>query len=143
MVLKITYTEGSNKDIAKFCEWLIPYIRSYANDLSNLDIKMIKKWDNYLETIKPQLSKKPIHLPSFKEIVNNYFSNLIVLEEDDAFIITHDFNKKAPSGHAWDYFARLINFGTLDMKGYPYFEEVFEHFAKCLQLYYNGWSRRL
>lgn len=133
MILKITHKE--DKDIKDFCMWLIPYIRAYANNKLNYNMSLVNMWNEYLE----KNIKTNTYYPTFIDVVNNYFRNLIVVEDNNSFIITTDHNKKAPSGHSWDYFARLINFGTLDIKGYTYFEDVFQYFAERLQMYYDEW----
>ena len=141
MFLKIL--NPNNLDLQDFCNWLIPKIKEYANNQSHWNQELVNEWIEYFNKYdfgwSRDVANQPI-IPSFAFIVDSYFSNLATYTMNGAYFILANENLLLNyTNITIDSLASMINDGTVDKKGYPYFEDVFQYFADNLPKYFDSY----
>ena len=138
------FLQISNPDsleLQDFCEWLITHIQNRANDSSLWNQDRVDAWTNYLHQYDFGWSRDVLNqpiVPSFAFIVDSYFSTLKVYKAGGSYYILADENRLLNSTEITvDSLASMINNGTVDMKGYPFFDEVFSFFAEHIEDYFS------
>ncbi len=130
-----------NLDLQDFCEWLIPKIKEYANDQNNWNQDLVKEWIKYFNEYDFGWQKDAANqsiVPSFAFIVDKYFSNLGIYKTNGSYYILADENILLNyTNITIESLASMINNGTVDKKGYPFFENTFEYFATNLTNYHK------
>ena len=131
----------ANLDLQEFCEWLIPKIKEYANDESNWNQALVNEWTEYFNKYdlgwSRDVANQPV-IPSFAFIVDKYFSSLGIYKMNGSYYILADENILLNyTDITIESLASMINNGTVDKKGYLYFEGVFEYFANNLDNLYK------
>lgn len=143
MLLEIENEDGL--DLNGFCEFLIPLIQQYAEDEANWDTEQVERWNNELKVSElnwAQDARNAPIIPSVSYIINAYFDSLQYTSTGGSYLIVSNKNLLLNyTNISIDSLASRINDGILDSKGYPYFEEVFQHFADNLQTYYELYLR--
>lgn len=142
MFLEIQNVDGID-DAVYFVGWLTDRITEYALNTANMNPALMKLWDEYFKEndlgwVKDS-TDTPIP-PSTSYIISEYFTNLVIDQPGNSFIITTDpDNMLRNTGLAIDTLAAIINNGNLSTKAYPYFDEVFDYFADNIDSYYAEW----
>ena len=139
MFLRIDNPEGL--ELQGFCEWLITQIQDRANDSTLWNQGLVDSWSNYFHQFDfgwpRDVANQPL-VPSFALIVDSYFSSLKVYKTGGSYYILADENRLLNSTEITiDSLASMINNGTVDMKGYPFFDEIFDFFAENVGDYYS------
>lgn len=141
MYLKIENPDGL--DLSDFLNFLIEEIKKVAINPKNYDGDLAKLWGEYFANTdlgwpKDQLNQ-PV-APSFRYIINEFFSNLKVLKAEGSYTICVDNTLLLGlSSVTIVNIASIINYGTLTLKAYPYFDMVFDLFAENLPQIYSTW----
>ena len=142
MYLEIDNPEGL--EIKEFASWMIEQIKEFVKLKSAREPSLESLWDNYLTTndlgwVRDEFDE-PI-CPSVDFIINSFFNNLIIKDQGQNKIITIDPAVKVRGTNLTiEMLASLINYGTLLVPPYPYFDSVFQVFADDLQYYYEEWA---
>ena len=141
MFLRIENPDGL--DLSDFCNYLIDLIIDYANNPNNVNTALADKWTEYFNSTDlgwvRDVSDNAIS-PSFYVIVNLYFDELYYYELNGAYFITSDPNQLLNSTRLTiDSLATMINDGTIGMKGYSYFDQVFNYFAGNLKSIFENY----
>lgn len=131
-------------DLQNFCDWLIPKIKDYANNQVHWNQDLVRDWMDYFNKYdfgwSRDIANQPV-VPSFAFIVDSYFSNLATYKITGAYFILADENLLLNyTNITIESLASMINNGTVDKKGYPYFEDVFQYFADNLSSYYDSYT---
>lgn len=141
MFLKILNPD--EEDLTDFCNWLIPKIKEYANNQVHWNQELVNEWVSYFNEYdfgwSRDVANQPV-VPSFAFIVDSYFSSLATYKTNGAYFILANENLLLNyTDIAIDSLASMINNGTVDKKGYSYFEDVFQYFADNLSSYYDSY----
>ena len=142
MFLEIQNTDGLD-DVVYFVGWLTDRITEYALNPANMTPALMKLWDDYFKENDlgwvTDSTDTPIP-PSTSYIISEYFTNLVIDQPGNSFIITTDpDNMLRNTGLAIDTLAAIINNGNLSTPAYPYFDDVFNYFADNIDSYYAEW----
>lgn len=132
-------------EIQDFINWVIESISETAVSPEFRDGELEDMWDKYFQendlgwAADETGSPAP---PTVNFIINQYFNNLVVLEESNGYnIITDSAIKLYGTNLTVDSVASLINYGTLSIPPYPYFDLIFELYAEDLIDMYAEWSQ--
>ena len=120
-----------------FIRWLLPLIKyKILKDINNPQIKHFNQLvseSNLLDTYK----NNNIEFDA-RRIILMSINNLRYTEHKDVFIIEIDNNKKVPGySITLENLCKIINFGTLDIKGFPIYTNAFNHIVVNLKAYYG------
>lgn len=141
MFLRVENPSGLNLD--DFINYLIKQIIVFVDNCELVNKRDEQRWNNFFEQNdigwKKDMVGNPVS-PKVSYIVDEYFKNLIVIREGQDYIITTDPMVKLNGTQLTiDMLATMINDGTLTVAPYTYFDNVFDVFAKTLQLLYDDW----
>jgi hypothetical protein len=126
----------------RFCMWLITQIR--RKYFTEVKIKKYSRVDDYLLTLALMERHKGI---SSHNIVQQGLSNLIVSSDVDSYSIhiNDSIFFDSVEGIKLSSMCKLINYGTLSVKGYPIITELFTYYANnidnLLKYYYTYVAR--
>lgn len=130
MELRIINEE--NLELSGFCEWLLPKIKDYI--VENINIRKLQKfngvkWGDYkINNLYPWV----IETLNFLEIKKRQQDYIIQI------------NSTAKVGDiSVINLAKFINYGNLEISGYPIYDEAFNFFANNLQYYYSMYQEGL
>ena len=119
---------------ADFINWLKVKIRDKI--ISDIEDKKLIVWDEYLNTNSAYVSiyKKKI---SSKDIIIAGAANLEFSKSESTFSIFINRNVFTPGLDRikLETICKLINFGDLQIKGYPIFTDTFDYFAESIHDY--------
>lgn len=119
-------------DLEDFCPYVIKKLQQYL-DQTELNFQLLALWDKYLKIIFPNLKINTL------DIINYYFNNQIIRKEKDNYIITVNPNIKI-SGIPLEQITQTISQGTLDIKGYDIFSEIYNKVASEIDTIYSTWE---
>ena len=128
-----------------FVDWVLTDIKEAAVGLELRDGELETTWDKYFQETDlgwaTDETGSPVP-PTVNFIINQYFDNLVVLEESNGYnIITDSAIKLYGTDLTVDSVASLINYGTLSTPPYPYFDLIFELYAEGLPDIYETWAQ--
>ncbi len=133
--MKLTIT---NCNDVKFIEYLIKQIREYL--FNTMYSPKFEHWNLYLQTI-PEFASldKPV---TVQEILLLAISYLKFYKFDKNYEIVIDNNKKVLDTNAKLYdICKLINYGTLDIPGYPVFTNAFDYVLDHIDFLYLKYQK--
>ena len=111
----------------RFINFLIKIIKNGV--ITKLSLNKLKMWDKYLDTINKNHE-------SAKEIILISLSELVYIIEDNYIIITINNNYVLSKLHLKLIDAiKLINFGNMEIKGYPIISDTFQYIEKNIKGY--------
>ena len=111
----------------RFINFLIKTIKNRV--ITKLSLNKLKVWDKYLDTINKNHE-------SAKEIILISLSELVYIIEDNYIIITINNNYVLSKLHLKLTDAiKLINFGNMEIKGYPIISDTFQYVEKNIKGY--------
>ena len=111
----------------RFINFLIKIIKNRV--ITKLSLNKLKAWDKYLDTINKNHE-------SAKEIILISLSELVYVIEDNYIIITINNNYVLSKLHLKLIDAiKLINFGNMEIKGYPIISDTFQYVEKNIKGY--------
>lgn len=120
-----------NKNIdEEFIKYLIRIIKIYG--LTHLDKRRLDLWTKYLNSIYEVNSSRKLNA---RDIVVAGFSNIVYKSFPSSYSIQIDESKKLPytSNILLYNICSMINNGTLDMKGYPIFDDTFKYIVNNIR----------
>lgn len=124
-----------NIDLRDFCDYIIRLLQAYSQDTSKLSAKLITQWDDYLSVVFPEQNLKVI------DILKQFFNHQIWSKSEDSYIIQVDKNIKITGSDLQiEKIAQTIQAGTLDIKGYDIFTQVYEEVASKMSILYKTWT---
>lgn len=132
-----------NLDIKDFVEWIMKEISSQALSNRYRKLEVEKLWDEYFNSVdfgwrRDEFGKQIV--PTVNFIINQFFTNLRIYVVGNNFDITVDPEVKIMGTDiSVENLATVMNYGTLDMQPYGYFELMFELFGKSIQDLYDEW----
>ena len=111
----------------RFINFLIKIIKNRV--ITKLSLNKLKAWDKYLDAINKNHE-------SAKEIILISLSKLVYIIEDNYIIITINNNYVLSKLHLKLIDAiKLINFGNMEIKGYPIISDTFQYVEKNIKGY--------
>lgn len=138
MQLCIKYNQKDDKVIFNFLHSIIiPKIQ--LKILNNLDLKLLKRWDEYFENIYKQ--KEEENCISACNIIMQGILNLKIEKTNNFYSISIDPLKKFPKTFAKLYdLCSIINYGSLEFPPYPIFEDTFSAIAKEIPILFKNYN---
>jgi len=142
--MQLVINNPDNLDLNSFCDWLKLRI---SNDVDNnafpVNEQRVQPWEDYFKEIevgwRMDAQGKPV-VPTFKSIISNFFDNLVVEKIGQNYIIKANEILSVPgTSITWYMLARLINYGTLSIARYQYFDDVLNFYAEHLEEFYELW----
>lgn len=123
----ITLNKNVDED---FVVYLIRIIKIYG--LTHLDKRRLDLWTEYLNSIYETHSGRKLNA---RDIVVAGFSNIVYKSFPSSYSIQIDESVKLPytSNILLYNICSMINNGTLDMKGYPIFNDTFEYIVNNIK----------
>ena len=125
------YSEKLGTD---FCEWLISILSNQIK--GSIDDKKLIRWNEYLSSggAITLVGRKSILA---KEIIFKGANSIIVRELPNKFIIEINSKVMMPGvkSKKVSTLCRLINYGNMDIKGYPIFSDTFAMVADNINAY--------
>jgi hypothetical protein len=119
---------------ARFIKWLIPYIRYEV--LKNINNRQLLEIDRYVEESQLLENYKIGNIQfNSKRILLMSINNLVFHKGKDFYTI--EINNIAYPGYAITLknICKLVNFGNMDIKGYPIITNAFNHITDNLKRY--------
>ena len=130
-------------DIKEFVNWVADDISTHAKVNAARIPELEEVWDNYFQTTDLGWAKDETGNPSaptVNYIIHQFFDNLKITQFGQDYDISTDQELKiVGTSLTIDMLASMINFGTLDLPAYNYFDVVFEVYADQLQDLYDYW----
>lgn len=119
-------------DLDSFCDYVIERLQQ---EVVNVDFnqQLINLWDEYLKVVFPDLKVNTL------KIIEIYFDNQIFRQEKENYIITVNPNTKI-SNIPLEQVAQTIAQGTLDIKGYDIFSDIYNKIASNIDMIYSTWE---
>lgn len=134
--MKLVITDSSGFVDKQFGEWLLDKIILYI--LSQAAKYNFSKWDKYINTTE---SFKRLYTKHYKchELVKEIANSLTVLEITDGIEIRIDPNNflQGFDRIRLETFGKLLNYGTLTIKGTSLFTDSFNYFEKNIKSFFN------
>lgn len=121
-----------------FVNWLIEYTKTHI--ISSLDEQKLKRMDSYIKDNKlfQSIFKKTI---SSKDAIFIALNNLKITEYPNRFVVAINSNSIVPGTQVKAVtVAKLINFGTLSIMGYPIFVKNFRYVEDNLEALYKKYE---
>ena len=118
-------------DFVKYLLKRLIYIYAYCADQ-----KRLKIFEDYFNSDDSKLFDKKYLPISINKIINMILSNLIIREYSNKYIIKVNPLAEYNSVKI-DTLNKIINSGTLEIKGYPLFRIISMHINKNMDKYYN------
>lgn len=131
---KVEYTDD-------FYQWLIIKIRDYGYNA--IDGRKLTYIDNYINNTPKYKSifRKTINS---REVLIAYLNNLGVTKYWDRVVIESNPNILIPNSTAKiSNVVRLITYGTLNLKGYPIINKIFDYFSDKIEVLFDMYERGL
>lgn len=132
--MKLEIGDPKNLLDRSFITWFKTKIRNKL--IATIEDKKLIVWDEFFNNNPVYISiyKKRI---STRDIIIAGANNLDYIKSESNFIITINNNVFTPGLDRikLQSICKLINFGNLDIKGYPIFTGTFDYFAESIQDY--------
>lgn len=129
----------NNCDDIQFIKYLIKLLRKQL--LGSIVPGKLIKWDNYLNTL-PIFKTKYKKGITAKEIIYSAAFNIRYMKSGQDYTIYIDNNQKIFGTNAKLYsICKLINYGNMQMQGYPIFTNTFNYIADNIQILYLRYQR--
>ena len=141
MKLEIPIQIDKFKIDIRFIKLLIPYIKH--NILQNINNIQLSNIDRYVEesNILNDYKTKNVTFKS-RRIIIMAINNLTVNKGKDYYIIEIDNNIIYPGySITLENLCKLINFGNMDIKGYPIITNAFNHITVNVRGYFNRYFK--
>ncbi len=141
--MELEIINKDNLDLYDFCIWLEDELFNYLN--SNIDDRQLDRFDNYInENLQINfIDKLPRFLKS-RDILLSAFKNLDIRKQGKSYIIDIDPLKFIPNTNAkFIDIVRLINYGNMEINGYPIIDNTFDYFANNLQDLYQQYLKEI
>ena len=119
-----------------FLRWLEPIIKYQI--LKNINNKQLNQISNLIEEqeILNEFKTKNIKFDA-RKIIFMSLNKLRVTKTKDHYIIGIDRKALCPGYNlSFDEICRIINYGTIDIKGFPIYTNAFEHVLNNLKKYF-------
>lgn len=141
--MHLLITNPDNLDLEDFVKWVMEDISVQAVSYKYRSRELEEVWNEYFQTTDLGWARddfgKPI-VPTVNYIINQFFDNLRIVVVGSGYdIITDQENSISGTDITIDLLATMMNYGTIDMPSYPYFEAMFERYADLLQSLYDEW----
>lgn len=130
--MRLILQNSSNIDLDNFCIYLIERLQQQAAN-TDYNIRLLNLWDDYLQVVFPDLKLNT------SQIIRLYFDNQIFKQDRDNYIITVDPNIKI-SNIPLEQIAQTISQGTLDIRGYDIFSDIYNEIASNIDVIYSTWE---
>lgn len=130
--MRLILQNSSNVDLDNFCIYLIERLQQQAAN-TDYNIRLLNLWDDYLQVVFPDLKLNT------SQIIRLYFGNQIFKQDRDNYIITVDPNIKI-SNIPLEQIAQTISQGTLDIRGYDIFSDIYNEIASNIDVIYSTWE---
>lgn len=130
--MRLILQNSSNIDLDNFCIYLIERLQQQAAN-TDYNIRLLNLWDDYLQVVFPDLKLNTL------QIIRLYFDNQIFKQDRDNYIITVDPNIKI-SNIPLEQIAQTISQGTLDIRGYDIFSDIYNEIASNIDVIYSTWE---
>ena len=141
--LAIDITEDNKEQFDNFCKYLITYIQEYNLSGSSRIEAFATIWSNYLQKCAKDKSLDVGNDITFQEVMQEYFNNLEFVQIDDGYRITCPQEKLYKNTSLpIATLAALINYGCIELGGYPYIDNVFEYVAGRIPDVYAMYTAR-
>lgn len=121
-----------NKNVdEEFIKYLIRIIKIYG--LSHLDKRRLDAWTEYLNSVYDTGSNRKLNA---RDIIVAGFSNITYVSFPSSYSIQIDETKKLPytTNILLYKICNMINSGTLDMKGYPIFDNAYNYIVNNIRV---------
>lgn len=132
--MKLEISDPKNLLDRSFITWFKTKIRNKL--IATIEDKKLIVWDEFFNNNPVYISiyKKKI---STRDIIIAGANNLDYTKSESNFIITINNNIFTPGLDRikLQSICKLINFGNLEIKGYPIFTDTFDYFAESIQDY--------
>ncbi len=141
--MELEIINKNNLDLYDFCIWLEDKLFNYLN--SSIDDRQLDRFDDYInKNIQINfIDKLPRFLKS-RNILLSAFKNLDVRKQGKSYIIGIDPLKFIPNTNAkFIDIIRLINYGNMEINGYPIIDNTFDYFANNLQDLYQQYLKEI
>lgn len=123
-----------------FARWLVPYIRTRL--IASISQYKLAQWDDYI-TNSTTITKLYDKEYKASDIIIFAANNIVYTCLPGEIIINFDNTKFIPGFDRLriDTIVKLINYGTLEIKGCPIFLNTFNYFEKHIDLYVKYYYR--
>lgn len=125
-----------------FCEWLADIVKSQIK--GSIDEKKLIRWNEYLSSGSTitLMGRKSILA---KEIIFKGVDLILVRELPEKFIIEINPNIMMPGvkNKRVSTLCKLINYGNMDIKGYPIFSDTFSMIADNINAYIDLYALQM
>ena len=132
--MRLIIDNPDNLDLKDFCLYIIEKL-TYEINYIQINNQVKDLWNNYLKLV---FSDENLTL---QKVLKLFFNNQTYYKQKNNYIITVN-NKIKIDDIPIDRIAQTIISGTLDIKGYDIFSEVYARIASQIDSLYEQWEKQ-